>query len=114
MDTQGANMVIQPGLATMASSEALKTGDNTLDELSKKLGGLVLKVTDSKKVDEPPVFSGEWTESSALWIERYEKYTKFAKKEQTDQDKVDFAKLYLGGDALEWHSGASLLYREWE
>ncbi|OMJ17288.1 hypothetical protein AYI70_g6070, partial [Smittium culicis] len=43
-----------------------------------------------------------------------EKYTNFAKKEQTDQDKVDFAKLYLGGDALEWHSGASLLYREWE
>ncbi|OMJ17289.1 hypothetical protein AYI70_g6071 [Smittium culicis] len=114
MDTQGADMVIQPGLATMASSETLKTGDSTLDELSKKLGGLVLKVADSKKVDEPSVFSGEWTESSALWVERYEKYTNFAKKEQTDQDKVDFAKLYLGGDALEWHSGASLLYREWE
>ncbi|OMJ18310.1 hypothetical protein AYI69_g7086 [Smittium culicis] len=74
MDTQGANMVIQPGLATMASSEALKTGDNTLDELSKKLGGLVLKATDSKKVDEPPVFSGEWTESSALWIESIDVY----------------------------------------
>ncbi|OMJ20133.1 hypothetical protein AYI70_g4304 [Smittium culicis] len=113
METQGVDMVIQPGLANMASSETATTGNSTLDELARGLSGLVLKAADNKKVDEPPVFSGDWTESSALWVERYEKYTKFSKKEQTDEDKVDFAKVYLGGDALEWHSGASLLYRDW-
>ncbi|OMJ19059.1 hypothetical protein AYI70_g4965 [Smittium culicis] len=113
MSTTEADMVIQPGLANYASPETKPKSNETFDNLAKSLSGLVIRMPDNKKVDEPPMFSGDWTESSTLWIERYEKYTNFSKKEQTDEDKVDFSKSYLGGEALEWHSGASLLYRDW-
>ncbi|OMJ26861.1 hypothetical protein AYI69_g3726 [Smittium culicis] len=108
------NMVIQSGLADIASLEPNMDLNNTLDGLAKSLGGLVFSMNDEKRVDTPHIFSGEWTESSTLWVERYEKYSKYAKKSQTEEDKVDFSQAYLSGNALEWNSGASLLYRSWE
>ncbi|OMJ08724.1 hypothetical protein AYI69_g10966 [Smittium culicis] len=103
-ENSGANkVVIQPGLADIDSLEPNMDLNNTLDCLAKSLGGLVVSMNDEKRVDTPNIFSGEWTESSTLWVERYEKYSKYAKKSQTEEDKVDFAQEYLSGNALEWH-----------
>ncbi|PVZ98234.1 hypothetical protein BB558_005764, partial [Smittium angustum] len=61
------------------SSETNPGRENSFDELARRLGGIALTIAEDKKVNIPSTFSGDWTESPALWMERYEKYIEYEK-----------------------------------